>query len=332
MLTTRHMSTELELVRWFLLVAAAIASLLAIATALAADATKEPRLLPNDMAAIAKPIMPEVVKPFFPENPPARQLPPAEAAARLWTILEHHRGGRALEALNGWDQVGLPVETAHWREIAISTAYLRVGDQNRAIFHLEAARQLNPDNAVLAYFTALLRLEQAAAVGRLPDSMPKRDLYVSYTPWEDKALYQGLAIGDLETAIVWANEVRLDERLLAVDSLVEDIMIVPTAGDIIAALGADNFVGKAHHVLFGLQLKRGELGNAETHLDQAAATGIAVLYGYRDLAMEYLDDGRNADAVRVAEKDLQINNPWVLAFCERLTALVSGTAKTVWVW
>jgi hypothetical protein len=53
MLTTRHMSLEVELVRWMLLVVAAIALLLAVATTLAAaDAMKEP-------VQLAKPAMPE---------------------------------------------------------------------------------------------------------------------------------------------------------------------------------------------------------------------------------------------------------------------------------
>jgi ADP-dependent phosphofructokinase/glucokinase len=98
------------------------------------------------------------------------------------------------------------------------------------------------------------------------------------------------------------------------------------------ALGADNFVGKAHHLLFGLYLDRAELADAEFHLDQVAATDIAVLYGYQDLAASYLDQERNADAVRVAAKDLQVKYPWVRPLCERLTALASDTAKAVWVW
>ena len=180
------------------------------------------------------------------------------------------------------EKLAYPPQQPNWRKIAIGAAYLQAGDHDRAALHLEAARQFAPENAIAAYFTGLLRLEQATNVSRALDGMPKRDHLVSYTPGEDKALYQMLAIGELEAAIVRASEVRLDERLIFIDSWIEDSMIVPTVGDLVAALGADNFVGKAHHVLFGLQLKRADLVVAEFHLDQAAATGIAVLYGYRD--------------------------------------------------
>ena len=108
-------------------------------------------------------------------------------------------------------------------------------------------------------------------------------------------------------------------------------MIVPTVGDLVAALGADNFVGKAHHVLFGLQLKLGELGIAEFHLDQAAATGIAVLYGYRDLATAYLDEGHNSDAIRLIGKELQINQPWLGQFRSWLHNMTHHSDEN-WVW
>src|SRR5690349_13735218 len=125
MVTTRHMSLEVELARWLLLIAAAIVLLLAIATALAADPTKEPARLSDAVRALAHPMPAEIQRPFFPETPPARQLPPAEAAARVAALIEQHRAGRALEALNGWEEVGLPRQTAHWREIAMGAAYLR---------------------------------------------------------------------------------------------------------------------------------------------------------------------------------------------------------------
>jgi tetratricopeptide (TPR) repeat protein len=282
---------------------------------------------------VAKPLLPATVRPFFPEDPPVRQLPPAEAVARLWMVLDSHRVGCVADALAGWRQIRLPNEAEHWREVAIGAAYLRVGDLERAEIHLNAARQLAPDHAIVAYFMGLLRLEQAATIGRVPDGPRSRQQWlVAYSPTEDKAQYQMLAMAELRKAIARAGDIRLDELLLATDPEIEEELSVPQAGDLIAALGADNFVGKAHHLLFGLYLDQAELANAEFHLDRAAATGIAVLYGYQDLAEAYLDQGRNADAVRLAGKDLQVKHPWVRPLCERLTALASDTAKAVWVW
>jgi tetratricopeptide (TPR) repeat protein len=328
------MSMEMELIRWLAIVAAAIAFLVAVASVVAAaDPATEPKLLPDDMGTVAKPIPPQIAHPFFPEDPPVRQLPPAEAAARLWMTLENQAAGRIVEALSGWQQIRLPEETAHWREIALGAAYLRAGDLERAAMHFEAGRQQAPNHAVVAYFTGILQLEQAAAIGRVPDGVKgKALLLVSTTPLEDKALYQLLAMVELRHAIAEADEIRLDERLLVADPQVEEVVILPRVGDLLKALGAENFAGKAHHVLFGLHLDQGELASAEFHLERAAATGLAVLYGYRDLAAAYLDQGQNADAIRLALKDLDINQPWLGKLSGRLTETVQAISDKIWVW
>jgi hypothetical protein len=63
-ITTRHMNAEVEFVRWTLLVAAAVALTLAIATALAAaDPMQEPNLLPDDTGVVAKPMMAAPLRP-----------------------------------------------------------------------------------------------------------------------------------------------------------------------------------------------------------------------------------------------------------------------------
>jgi hypothetical protein len=278
-------------------------------------------------------MVPAPVKPFFPEEPLIRQLPPAEAAARLWATLEDHRAGCFADALAGWSQIRLPEETAHWREIAMGAAYLRVGDQECAAMHLEAARKLAPGHAVVAYFTALLRLEQAATAARVPDGLKNsQQVLVAYTPGEDKRQYEQLALDELRLAIARAGQVRLDQPLLVTDPQIDESVSVPRSGDLLVALGADNFVGKAHHVSFGLQLGRGELADAEFHLDQAAATGIAALYGYRDLAAVYLDEGRSTDVLRVMTKDLDCNQPWVRPLCTRLTEMARSAGQAPWVW
>jgi hypothetical protein len=310
MSAARHLTRQQELLHWLLVIATAMALTLLVAKALSsADPMREPRLLPDDMSQFAKPMAPEIVKPFFPESPPVRQLPPAEAAARVWMILENHRFGRALEAIDEWNHVGLPQETAHWREIAIGAAYLKIGDLDRAAFHLDTAQQWMPGHPIAHYFTGLLRLEQAAATVRVPDGLRRGDLLVSYTPSEDRAVYRMMAIGELESAIARAHEVRLDERLIRRDPRVDEELLAPTAGDLITALGADNFVGKAHNTLFGLRLDEGELAVAEYHLARAVETGITPLYGYRDLAKAYLLAGEQTAANRVGVKDLELNCP-----------------------
>jgi tetratricopeptide (TPR) repeat protein len=283
------------------------------------------------MNKIARPMPVEPARPFFPEARPARNFPPAEAAARLWMILEDHRAGRALAALEGWEQLRLPNETAHWRELAMGAACLQTGDLRQAFAHLETAQQLAPQHhPVVAYYIGLLRLEQAAADARVPDGMNRRqDRLVAYTPMEDKAVYEMLALGELRRA---TTQVQLDERLMGPDMAIEEVIVVPRVGDLLTALGADNFAGKAHHLLFGLQLNRGELIEAELNLDMAAATGVATLHGYRDLAETYLAMDREADALRAAKKDLRNNHPWVGQLCEQLAEITHAATKEMWVW
>lgn len=334
MITNRHMTVEVELFRWMLLVVAALAIILAIATALgAADPMTEPRLLPGDMGETAQPLVPDhLVKPFFPEAPPARDFPPAEAAARLWMTLQNHRAGHTLEALAGWEQLRLPQQTAHWREIAIAAALLQTGDLKQAAMHLDLARNLAPDHAVVAYYTGILRLEQAAAATRVPDGYEGTMRMVAYTPMEDKAVLEMIARTELEMAIIKAGEVRLDQPLLMLEPGEEEAVVIPRVGDLLVALGADNFVGKAHHLLFGICLDRAELVTAEVHLDAAAATGVATLYGYQDLGETYLALDRPADALRAARKDLEINHPWVGETWNRLNEMTYATVKGMWVW
>jgi tetratricopeptide (TPR) repeat protein len=333
MITTRHMTLEMELVRWMLLIIAAIILALAIATvAAAADPMGPPQLLPDDMGELAKP-MPQVdpVRPYFPEVP-ADDLPPAAMAARLWTVLEEHRAGQFAAAIAGWEQIHLPYATAHYRQLALGEAYLQAGDLQHAEMHLAMARQMKPGHALVAYFTGLLRLEQAAAAGRAPDGWDRGAKLVGHLPNKEKALYEQMAMTELRDAIGRADELRVDERLMPGDMETEEAVIVPCVGDLMVALKAENFVGKAHLALFGLLLDRGELIVAETHLDAAADMGLATLYGYQDLATMHLALDRHADAMRVLNKDLAHNHPWVGRTCRWLETLAEDAGRQWWVW
>jgi tetratricopeptide (TPR) repeat protein len=335
MITTRHMQLEVELVRWMILVLAALALVLAAATLAAADPMTPPRLLPPDIARLAKPIAPtDAAPPFFPEEPPAREFPSVEAAARLWRILELQKTGCTAEALAGWARLRLPDEAAHWRELAIGAGYLKLGDLQQAEDHLQVARQLAPGNALVAYQTGLLRLEQRARVSRVPDELNgRKQLLVAFTPRENRAMYERLAVHEFQEAILRAPTVQPDERLLATDMNMEQAVCVPCVGDLLTAIGADNFVGKAHHLLYGLHLDRGELLNAEVDLDAAVASGVCPLYGYRDLAEAYVNAGQPQVLTRLMHKDLNAAEPWLRPACERL---VQWTREAVtpepWVW
>lgn len=299
-MTTRSNSWETEFVHWLVLAILAVLLVFAVGSVLgAADPMSPPELLPAGIAAWAKPIPKEMPRPFFPELPPGQQLPTAQAVAQLWTILELHRQGNAVEALDAWDKLALCDAQRHWRQIAQGEAYLRMGDLAQAQRHLEAALQQAPGHAAARYFLGLVRLEQAAEAMRLPEGQRRVDRFVAYGPREDRRHFELLAIGDFEAAIAAAPALRPNDRLLTADEAMEESLVVPTAGDLMSALGADRLAGRAHHVLFGLELRELRLWNAEQHLRQAAQAELPVLYGYHDLMQAYAEQGQFAAAARV---------------------------------
>jgi tetratricopeptide (TPR) repeat protein len=312
-ITNRHLVTlEMEFIKWVLLAILAAALVLVLATVAAADPMlPEPARLPGDMNEIAQPIVPDV-KPFFPEMAPYPVRDPADVAARIWMTLEHQRAGCVAEALAGWQGIYLGGGAEIWREIAMGAAYLQAADVDQAALHLDAARAMNPEHPVVAYYTGILRLEQAAAAVRVPDDAPGLHLrMVAFVPErgeQARQQYQLEARQELLMAIAGADMIWLDERLVIGDR-VEEEMVVPRVGDLLVALGADNFVGQAHHLLFGVELDLGATTAAEEHLDLAVATGIAPLLGYEELAEAYLEQDQPADALRATRKDIAANYP-----------------------
>ena len=349
MLVKRHQLTlEMEIVKWLVLVAFAIIAAMAMATALAAgepmtDPMDEPARLPADLELLAKPMDVPPPKAFFPEGEFADEcageyamdLPPAALAARVWTILEMQRAGLAREALAGWREIRLPGDAEAWREVAMAAANMTCGKLDRAAMHLDKAREYQNAQAVVAYYTGLLRLEQAAAATRVPDEATEGMLrMVAYEPMQGtlgQAVLRVLARRQLEMAIVRAGEIRLDERLVLAEPGLEEEFVVPRVGDLLAAMEANNFVGKAHHTLFGMELDRGQLCPAEEHLDRAVATGIAPLFGYGDLAEAYLAQEQPADALRATQKDMAANYPLLWEAGQEMKAALEHVWEG-WVW
>jgi hypothetical protein len=338
--TRHHLTLEMEVVKWLLLVAFAIIAALALATALAAaepmmNPMDEPARLPADVEKLATPMEVAPARPFFPEENPVYDLPPAALAARVWMILETQRGGRVREALAGWREIRLPGRAEAWREVAMAAANLTVGNLDRAAMHLDNAREYDNAQAVVAYYTGLLRLEQAAAAVQVPDEATDGMLrMVAYDPMQGtlgQTVLRVLARRQLEMAIFQAGEVRLDERLVTGEPGMEEGFVVPRVGDLLVALEANNFAGKAHHLLFGMEMDRGLLRQAEEHLDQAVATGIAPLFGYGDLAEGYLALEQTDDALRVTQKDMAANYPLLWEAGQEMKAALKQVWEG-WVW
>ena len=335
-----HLTLEMEIVKWLLLVGFAIIGALALATVLAAaepmsDPMQEPARLSADVELLAKPMGTPAPKAFFPEEEFAYDLPPAALAGRVWTILAMQRAGLARQALAAWHEIRLPGEAGAWREVAMAAASLTVGRLDRVEMHLANAREYDNAQAVVAYYTGLFRLEQAAAAARVPDEATDGMLrMVAYDPMQGtlgQTVLRVLARRQLEIAIARAGEIRLDERLVMAEPGLEEEFVVPRVGDLLVALEIDNFVGKAHHTLFGIELDRGQLRQAEEHLDQAVATGIAPLFGYGDLAEAYLALEQPADALRATEKDMAANYPLLWEAGREMKATLEQMWEG-WVW
>jgi hypothetical protein len=339
-LTRHHLTLEMEIVKWLLLIAFAVIVALAMATALAAgepmtDPMGEPARLPAEMDMLAKPMDAPPHKAYFPEDEPVYELPPAALAARVWTILETQRAGMAREALAGWREIRLPGDADAWRHVAMAAAHLTCGKLDRAAGNLDNAREYENAQAVVAFYTGLLRLEQAAAAARVPDEATEGMLrMVAYDPTQGtlgQTVLRVLARRQLEMAITRAGEIRLDERLVIGEPGIEEAIVVPRVGDLLVALDAMNFVGKAHHTLFALELDRGQLRQAEEHLDQAVATGIAPLFGYGDLAEAYLALEQPTDAMRATQKDMAANYPLLWEAGQEMQAALQRVWEG-WVW
>ena len=76
--------------------------------------------------------------------------------------------------------------------------------------------------------------------------------------------------------------------------------------------------------------ERGTLGRCLAHFridERIGAGGMGEVYRATDLALE-----RPADALRVAEKDLEANHPWIGAAWDRLNKTTYATLKGMWVW
>jgi tetratricopeptide (TPR) repeat protein len=338
--TRHHLTLEMEVVKWLLLIAFAIIAALAMATALAAaepmiDPMDAPARLPADVEMLATPMDAVPARPFFPEEGPVYDLPPAALAARVWMILETQRAGLAREALAGWREIYLPGQAEAWREVAMAAANLTAGKLDRAAMHLDNAREYDNAQAIVAYYTGILRLEQAAAAARVPDEATEGTMrLVAYDPLQGtvgQTVLRVLARRQLEMAIVRAGEIRLDERLVMGEPGIEEEFVVPRVGDLLVALEANNFVGKAHHLLFGIEMDRGQLRQAEEHLDQAVATGIAPLFGYGDLTEGYLALEQRADALRVTQKDMAANYPLLWEAGQEMKAALEQVWES-WVW
>ncbi|MBC8353166.1 MAG: hypothetical protein H8E66_14310 [Planctomycetes bacterium] len=305
MLVRTHMHQEVELLKWMILLALAGALTLAFAAGTAGakelrPPMSEPALLPGEIAELAAPMGVEEAK-----QPDAQD----DVSMRVWRAIDaqHHKDFDT--AIELWDAVQMPCETEVWKHVALGQAYLAIGEVDEANVALVMAKELEPKNAVVHYFLGVLRLQQAYLADEWNDAEGPRTMnLVSQTPRDvvpnTKSMYRLTALIELENAITFSPRLHVYKSLVPDDWPTEAAM-APIVHDLLLATHADNFVAKAHNMLGDLHLQRGSLEQAEHHMDNAVAGGLSVVYGYSELAEEYQNAGRHADAMRANLKASQ---------------------------
>jgi tetratricopeptide (TPR) repeat protein len=296
------MSVADEFVKWMVLLLIAGVVALFLATRIAAG-DGAPGLLPDDITRLAKP-MRESTPPFFPEvGPPLRTN---DLNQVLWRIIELHRKGQVDEAIAQWQQVDEMCGSEVWRLVAVAAAYLQVGDLEQAETALDAALEIEPQNAPAHYFVGLLRLAQAQGARNWPDMIgPPATMFIALPAVvpNTRSMYELMAMQELAKAIELAPQLDLQAALAPDVWASEDVqylpLVTPTVGDLLTALGADHYPARAHNVLGTMFTERGSFAEAEEHLDAAAAEHMHGPTAYRELAAALEAEARYDDAMRV---------------------------------
>ena len=307
------------LLKWMIILAIAAALTVAIwgqARGYEPMMGSEPQPLPAEAAKLARPMplaaAPEedpLPNPFAPM--PEALLPiPLEGSVsdQVRQILLLHHNHHWQEAITGWNQL-VPWAPGQevWRQIALTQANLTVGNRESAELHLALARQLAPSHPVVEFYTGILRLEQARHAREWRNlEAPARTRWVSLDPVapNTRSMYLLAAEASLTRCLELADTVNLDAPLVGIE-LLSAGETSPTVGELLAAIGADPFVGKAHNLLGRLVLDRSLADEAEKHFDAAHREGLSVAYGYQDIAKVYRREHRPRDAFRAELKQMQ---------------------------
>lgn len=305
MLVRPQVHQEWELLKWMTLLALAGVLTLAFASGIAGAGelrppTDEPGLLPGSIAELASPMGGEEEK---------QQPSQDDVTMAVWRAIDAQHHEEFETAIVLWEGVQMPCETEVWKHVALGQAYLATDEVEQASTELALAKKLDPENAVVHYFLGVLRLQQAWVADEWNDAEgPRTTILVSHTPDDvvpnTKSMYRYTAIIELEDAIKFAPRLHL-YRSLVPDDWPTRAAMAPTVRDLLLAARADKFVAKAHNMLGDLYLRQGSLDQAETHMDDAVAGGLNVVFGYTELAEEYEKDGRHTDAMRAYMKAAQ---------------------------
>jgi tetratricopeptide (TPR) repeat protein len=300
MLVSKQMHLHWEVLKWVAIISLAVATAIILTAKLASAADRSPiitpALLPVEVLESATPIVRELDVPS--------QTYHEDLAMNVWQTLESHRQSNWELAIIMWAGITLPGESQVWRHVCVAQAHLQMAELDEAEAELGLARAIHPENALVRYFTGILRLEQAAMSEEWYEPQGQPDVvFVSQIPVvpNTRSMFKLAAINELQAAITHGEDIHAGTLLVPPESSTEAALL-PTVGDLLAAVEATRFQGKAHNMLSALYLENGQAEAAEQHLDAAYDAGITIVFGYTDLGELYQARGKHSDAARAFAK------------------------------
>jgi hypothetical protein len=215
----------------------------------------------------------------------------------------------------------------------MAAAFLQSDDLPQALKRVEVGERLAPHHPVVAYLRGKVWFELAQRAGEAteessPGDQPGRGL--PPTPMVERAVYEMMAIADFQEAIEREDVVDPADALVPFPVLNGQRTGGPCVGELLAAIGGEQFVGHSHRLLYRLHLRRQEFTDAEQQLDQAVQVGVAAFDDHRTLVAAMIEAGDQTAAVRVLGKDMRLHYPWIYDGCQRLRNWMQGAEPWVW--
>lgn len=304
MQATRHMHLEWELIKWLAILTLAAAMAMTVSARIAGGQQidgeqQKPGLLPRDVDSWAQPMDRYLSD--------AINQPSEDRAMQLWGILDDQQSGRTDRAIAAWKVIQLPISTEVWRHVALANAYLAADQLDNAADALATAESFDRDNALIYYYTGMLRLKQAATVPPWYDApIDLKIKLVAVQPMQvvpnTPGMYRLAAMMHLAKAIEFAPNVFVDQPLVP-DDWPTHAAVGPTVGDLLLAMGDERFEGNSHYVLGSMHLENGAAKQAEQHLDRASDLGLPITDSYGELGTFYEGKHQHLDAFRAHLKD-----------------------------
>ncbi len=270
MLTHHHhqidVSASRAAIKWLVIF---IIATVILSFALSAAGHEEPQKLPIGPAAP----MPAQTMQDADENGIDR----LDQCELLWQAVEQIESGDWKTAATSLQVVRLEPHREAWRQIFLAGLDLKQQNLTAAMDHLNTARGLAPQNAVVHFFQGELWRARAAGTHDFMDG-PIRSEQIASTdvfPALQRHAWRQAAIDSFEAVIQLAPKTRTNVELVPTwwgQPTVTDPrmpVVAPAVGEMLEAFGIDNITVTAHQRLAVLFDEQGEHQRAEQHRQKA---------------------------------------------------------------